>query len=307
MRVTTDIFRGLSAFPLTPTTDDAIDAVAFTRLVERLAQSPVDSITALGSTGSYAYLDRAERRQIVELAVSAAGEVPVLAGVGALRTRDVLRHAEDAQAAGARGLLLAPLTYQPLGEDEVLALFAELDAASSVPIVIYDNPGTTDFTFTDELHARISQLDNVASIKIPPVPGGADAIKARVDSLRAVVSPTVTIGISGDAVAADALLAGCDTWYSVLAGTLPGPCRAIVDAVASDDSATAREVSQQLSPLWDLFTAHGSYRVVSALAEELGLVGHPNLPRPVLGLDKGRRALLTEAVATLRELGLVDL
>lgn len=291
-----DPFVGLSAFPLTPVTDDAIDERAFSRIVAHLVEAGVDSVTALGSTGSYVYLDRGERRRVVELAVAAAGEVPVLAGVGGTRTRDVLRHTEDAQSAGADGLLLAPVTYQPLGAEEVFGLFSDVDAASSVPIVVYDNPGTTHFTFTDELHGRISELDRVVSIKIPPVTGGVEAARERIDSLRSVVSPTVTIGISGDPVAADALVAGCDAWYSVLAGTMPGPCRAIVDAVDAGDTDRVGELSADLAPLWELFDAHGSYRVVSAVAEELGLARHPTLPRPVLGLDEGSRARLREAL-----------
>ena len=53
------MFAGLSAFPLTPLDETgAIDEPAFERLVARLADAGVDSIGALGSTGSYAYLDR---------------------------------------------------------------------------------------------------------------------------------------------------------------------------------------------------------------------------------------------------------
>lgn len=298
---------GLSAFPLTPITHDTIDEAAFTGLVERVVEAGVDSITALGSTGSYPYLDRTERRRVVELAVSAAGVTPVLAGVGSVRTRDVLFHVEDAQTAGAAGVLVAPVTYQALGEEEVFGLFADVDAASSVPIVVYDNPGTTHVHFSDELHARISELEHVASIKIPPVTGGVAVVRRRVDALREMVSSTVTIGTSGDPVATDALLAGCDAWYSVLAGTLPAPCRAIQDAVRSGDAAGALEISEGLSPLWALFDAQGSYRVVAALAEELGLVRRDSLPRPVLGLDEGSRARLREGLATLREEGLVEI
>lgn len=304
--MTTTDLRGLSAFPLTPIVDDAVDEAAFARIVEQLDGSAVDSITALGSTGSYAYLDRDERRRVVELAVATAGDVPVLAGIGHVRTREVLRHADDAQAAGASGLLLAPVTYQALTDDEVFQLFADVDAAVSVPVVVYDNPGTTHVAFSDELYARISRLPYVAAIKIPPVTGGVDVVGARVDSLRSVIAPEVKIGISGDAVAADALLAGCDGWYSVLAGTLPGPCRAIVDAAADGDSAMAQRLSGRLYPLWQLFGAHGSYRVVAALAEELGLVQHPTLPRPVLPLDEGGRADVRAALTSLRDAGVVE-
>ncbi|WP_318843267.1 dihydrodipicolinate synthase family protein [Janibacter indicus] len=174
-----------------------------------------------------------------------------------------------------------------------------------MPVVVYDNPGTTHVAFSDELHARISRLPRVAAIKIPPVTGGVDVARARVDSLRSVIAPEVRIGISGDAAAADALVAGCDAWYSVLAGTLPGPCRAIVDATTAGDAQEAQRISGLLDPLWRLFGAHGSYRVVAALAEDLGLVAHPSLPRPVLPLDEGSRADVHAALASLRDDGLV--
>jgi len=296
------LFTGLSAFPLTPVTDAGIDATAFTGLIRRLADARVDSITALGSTGSYAYLNRSERRETIELAVAAAGDVPVFAGIGAVRTRDVLGHAQDAQNAGAAAVMLAPVSYQRLTDDEVYALFAEVAAASTVPVIVYDNPGTTGFTFTDDLHARIAALDPVAAIKIPPVAGGYPAIQARVNRLRAKIPADVAIGISGDAVAADALNAGCDAWYSVLGGTLPDPCRGIVDATRKGDAEKATELSDRLLPLWDLFAAYGSYRVVSALAENLGLVGHPNLPRPVHGLDRTARASLGSVLDQLADL-----
>lgn len=297
---------GLSAFPLTPINNDAggtIDETAFSNLIARLAAASVDSITVLGSTGSYAYLTAEERGRVVELAIDAAGDVPVLVGVGATRTRDVLRLAEHAQDAGAAGLLVAPVSYQPLSDDEVYGLFEDVNTATSVPVVVYDNPGTTHFTFSDDLHARIADLPRIASIKIPPVEGGPDAMQERIDTLRARIRAGVSIGISGDSVAAVALNAGCDAWYSVLGGTLPEVCQAIVDAAEASQPARATELSNQLNPLWDLFSQHGSYRVTSALAEELGLVVHPNLPRPVLGLDDTGRNHVRAALRALREGG----
>ena len=137
------MFTGLSAFPLTPLADDAIDEPAFIRLIERLAEAKVDSITALGSTGSYAYLSGEERSRVAHLAVEHAGGTPVFIGVGALRTSHVLANAEKAEQAGASGLLLAPMTYQPLTDDDVFELFRTVTANSSLPVIVYDNPGTT--------------------------------------------------------------------------------------------------------------------------------------------------------------------
>ncbi|RZQ61956.1 dihydrodipicolinate synthase family protein [Amycolatopsis suaedae] len=289
------MFTGLSAFPFTPVTGDGVDEAAYERLVARIAAAGADSIGALGSTGGYAYLSRAERARAAELAVRAAGSVPVIVGVGALRTRDVLGHVEDAQRAGAAAVLLAPMTYQPLTDDEVFGLYADVTANLSVPLVVYDNPGTTHVTFTDELHGRIARLPGVASVKIPPV----DADPGRIARLRSLLPPAVTIGVSGDAAAAKGLLAGADAWYSVLGGVLPEACLEITRAATAGDTARAGQLSDRLAPLWTLFARYGSYRVVSAIAVRLGLIGEPGLPAPVRPLDEDGRRAVDAALAVI--------
>ncbi|MFE5030668.1 dihydrodipicolinate synthase family protein [Streptomyces sp. NPDC056683] len=297
----TPVFTGLSAFPLTPiATDGDIDEEAFARLVRRLAAAGVDSIGALGSTGSYAYLTLPERARAARIAVEHADGVPVVVGIGALRTRDVLAAAEDAQHAGAAGVLLAPVSYQPLTGDEVFGLYEDVTAHLSVPLVVYDNPRTTRFTFTDELYARVGRLPRVASVKIPGVPADPAAALARVARLREILPPHVTVGVSGDASGAAGLIAGCDAWYSVTAGTLPGPVLAITRAALAGRAGRAQEESERLRPLWELFARHGSLRVIAAVAAELGLTPHDSLPRPLRGLSGDDHEQVADVLRRLR-------
>jgi len=286
------MFSGLSAFPLTPLNETAIDEAAFVRLIERLAIAGVDSICALGSTGSYAYLTRTQRARIAQIAVRHAQGVPVMVGIGALRTRDVLDLAQDAQQAGARGVLLAPVSYQPLANDEVFSLFEAVTRSLSIPLCVYDNPRTTHFEFSDELHGRIAQLPNVASIKIPPVPADPDAARARVERLRALIPTHVTIGVSGDASGSNGLLAGCDAWYSVIAGLFPQAALAITRAARAGNAQEARQLADRLAPLWTLFSQYGSVRVIAAAAELRGLVAAPSLPLPLRSLEGDARQRL---------------
>lgn len=137
----------------------------------------------------------------------------------------MLRLAEHAQDAGAAALLVAPVSYQPLSDDEVYGLFEDVNAAASVPVVVYDNPGTTHFTFSDDLHARIADLARIASIKIPPIEGGPDVVQERIDTLRARIRAGVTIGISGDYVAAEALNAAATPGTAPWEGPFPRPVR----------------------------------------------------------------------------------
>ncbi|MEV7392769.1 dihydrodipicolinate synthase family protein [Streptomyces sp. NPDC091215] len=293
------MFHGLSAFSLTPTNEDGIDGTAYATLVARLAAAGVDSVGALGSTGGYAYLTRGERAHALKIAVEAADGTPVMAGIGALRTSRVLALAEDAQKAGASAVLLAPMTYQPLTEDEVFGLYEDVTRELSVPLCVYDNPGTTHVHFSDELHGRIAQLPNVGSIKIPGVPDDPAQAKARIDTLRALIPDTVTIGVSGDWMAVRGLNAGCDAWYSVIGGTFPLTAIALTRAAQAGHAGPATDLSDALEPLWALFRRHGSLRVMSAAASHLGLTGEPNLPRPLRGLDEAARQDVVEALDAL--------
>ncbi|WP_166255007.1 dihydrodipicolinate synthase family protein [Marinobacter salicampi] len=287
------MFSGLSAFPLTPMNEHGLDEAAFVRLIERLVAAKVDSIGVLGSTGNYAYLTMAERARIVRLAVEHADRVPVIAGIGALRTRDVRALVDDAQVAGVAGVLLAPMSYQKLLPDEVFGLYETVTGALSVPLCVYDNPGTTQFVFSDELHGHIARLPNVASIKIPGVPEVPAEAEARVARLRSQIPAHVTLGVSGDAFAARGLNAGCEAWYSVIGGVFPATALAITRAAEAGDVLEATRLSDRLEPLWRLFGEHGgSLRVVAAAAELLGLIEAPCLPLPLKALGgEGRRQL----------------
>ena len=294
------LFTGLSAFPLTPLTGETLDEDAFVGLIERLVLAGVDSITALGSTGSYAYLDTDERARVAQLTVESALDIPVLIGVGALRTRDVLANVASAEAAGAQGLLLAPVSYQPLTDDEVFGLFRTVTESTDLPVVVYDNPGTTHFTFTTELYSRVAALEGVASIKIPGSPASPGGWDERIGEIRAAIGTEVTIGISGDAHGAEGLIAGCDAWYTAVGGTIPEPLLEITRAAELGNAQLARELSAELQPLWDLFTEFGgSLRVSAAIAEHLGLVGPASLPLPVRDLDEAAKRKVAEVAESL--------
>lgn len=295
---------GLSAFPLTPLKDGQLDQTAFIGLVQRLVAAGVDSITVLGSTGSYMYLDRAERERVIRLAVQHAAGIPVLAGVGAMRTEHVLAHIDDARAAGAAGVLLAPVGYQRLDDDEVFELFRAATGRSELPVVVYDNPSTSHFTFSNQLYGRIAQLPGIISIKVPGVPADPEKARAHVAAIRAVLPEHVGIGVSGDAFGAAGLIAGCDTWFTAVGGTIPVPMLGITRAVQAGEPAKALALSEDLQPLWELIGQCGSLRVSAAIAERQGLAAPDCLPLPVQGLKPDQRAQLA---LMLDRLGLASL
>ena len=292
------LFHGLSAFPITPADEDGrVDTHSLTRLLGRLKSAGVDSVGLLGSTGIYAYLTRPERQRAIEAAAEAlAGSIPLIVGVGALRTDDARRLAQDAQAGGANGLLLAPVSYTPLTDAEVFQHFVAVAGASDIPLCIYNNPGTTHFTFSDELLVRLSAVPGIVAVKTPaPAPGEA---ALRLHELRARLPAGFAVGYSGDWHAPWAVLAGGAAWCSVAGGLLPAPCLALMRAAEAGEAAELRRLDAAFAPLWDLFKQHGSLRVVYAAANLLGLT-QAQPPRPILGLPAAERACVERVLAGL--------
>ncbi|WP_337267567.1 dihydrodipicolinate synthase family protein [Oryzifoliimicrobium ureilyticus] len=293
----TDLFHRLSAFPPTPANAEGhVDDASLSRLVERLQNAGVHSIGLLGSTGAHAFLSRAERRRAIEIARDAVGgTVPLIVGVGALRTDEAIALARDAAAAGADGLLLAPVSYTPLTDEEVYQHFVAVAGASSTPLCIYNNPSTTKFTFSARLLERLSQIDAIVAVKMP-LPAEGDA-RREIAELRSRLGKGFAIGYSGDWGAADALLAGADAWYSVIAGLLPRQALALTAAARGGDQARTLKLNAAFEPLWELFREFGSFRVVYAIGDILGLF-HADPPRPVLPLGASERQRVAEALET---------
>lgn len=285
-RMDNRMFTGLSAFPLTPMDSDGIvDTDALAVLVGRLATAGVDSIGLLGSTGGYAYLDRAERARAVAAAVeAAAGRVAVIVGVGSMRTRWSQHLAADAERAGADGLLMAPMSYLPLTSDEVAQHYRAVAGTTGLSLCIYNNPGTTNFVFSDALIAQLAAIPTIAAIKMP-APQNRD-YSTELAVLRATSPDNFRIGYSGDWIAAQALLAGADAWYSVIGGLLPEHALRLTRAAQGGRQTEAEALDQAFSPLWALFRTYGSARLMYVIADRLGLrVGDP--PLPIRRVDDG--------------------
>ena len=237
----------------------------------------------------------------MEAAVEAvAGRVPVLVGVGALRTDEAVRMAQDAKGAGAEAGLLAAMSYTPLTEDEVFVHCETVARESGLPLCLYDNPGTTHFRFTPALVGRLARVPGIVAIKSPaPEPDGAAEHLA---ALRAVVPAGFSLGYSGDWNARRGPAGG-------RRGLVQRPRRAVPAARPWRSSGRSRRgtpprrsrLNARLEPLWGLFRTYSSLRVIYACADLLGLC-RAAPPRPILPLGGEARRQVADTLAAL-ELG----
>ncbi|HEY9235510.1 MAG TPA: dihydrodipicolinate synthase family protein, partial [Phenylobacterium sp.] len=203
----------------------------------------------------------------------------------------------DAAAAGADALLLAPVSYTPLGEKEVHEHFVEVASATDLPLCIYNNPTTTHFTFSDVLIARLAAHPKIVAVKNPSAPVAENP--ERHAALAALLPGGFALGYSGDWNAARAVLAGGVGWYSVIAGLLPEPALKLMRAAQAGDVSEVDRINAAFGPLWGLFRELTGYRIVYAVANAMGLTD-AQPPRPILPLaaaDQQRVMMATRKLA----------
>ena len=116
--------------------------------------------------------------------------------------------------------------------------------------------------------------------------------------MRDAVPDGFSLGYSGDWNSTEALLAGGDTWYSVIAGLFPQTSMAIIRAVQNGEADEARRLNTKLQPLWDLFKEFSSLRVVYASANLLGIC-RAAPPRPILPLSEAAQQRVADMLKTL--------
>jgi len=286
-------FEGVIPAAMTPfTAGDEIDVEALAANVAWMRDAGCTGFVACGTMGEASTLSAAERRLVIETAV-AASDAPVTAGVSAGTPRDAIGYATDAAAAGAQSLMLLPPVGYTADDRELIAFYRAVAAATSLPIMAYNNPvasGGTDMA--PELIARLGgEVEDVVAIK--ECSGDARRIAALLQ-----VDPALEVLVGGDDWALEGFCAGATGWVSGVACVAPHESVELFEASRDGDLPRARAVYARLLPLARLDMTPKLVQYFKAGIDAVGRLGGPCRP-PRLPLDEDERARLDAAVAAL--------
>lgn len=151
---------GIMVALITPFTKDqkSIDFAALDQHVNRMIDAGVHGLVPGGSTGEFTALTTQERKQLLEQVVkSAAGRVPVVAGIGALETESALDLAAHAGKSGASATMVVPPFYDALTLEELHEYLSDIHQASGLPIVYYNIPSASGMKLSPEEMAGLSK------------------------------------------------------------------------------------------------------------------------------------------------------
>jgi 4-hydroxy-tetrahydrodipicolinate synthase len=256
--------------PFTP--DGSVDLDRAAALADRLVTDGNDGLVVSGTTGESPTVHRQEKVDLLRAVVDAVGDrAHVVAGVGSNDTAHAVLMAQDAEKAGAHGLLSVTPYYNKPPQEGVIAHMKEVVASTSLPVMLYDLPGRTAIPMTTETLVRLAELDQVVAIK--------DA-KHDLEASSWVMSRADLAYYSGDDAWTLPLLAiggvgvvGTSTHF-VAART-----KVMVETFLAGDVDKARALHEELLPIFTgIFRAPGTI-LVKAAFELLGFpVGGVRLP-----------------------------
>ena len=162
-------FRGSYTVSVTPFTQDgsAIDIGALKDFIDWQLDVGVPGVIALGSTGEFLTVNDEERRLLVDTYVNHInGRIPVVIGTMNAHTPNAVRYSREAEAQGADGLMIIPPYYYTPTEDEIFNYYAAIDEAISIPVMLYNNPVTSNVDMSAALVARLCKnLESIQYIK----------------------------------------------------------------------------------------------------------------------------------------------
>jgi 4-hydroxy-tetrahydrodipicolinate synthase len=271
-------FRGIIAYPITPfTADNAVDLLTYRHLVESLVTSGSHGIAPLGSTGVLPYLTDDERDAVTEATLQQVdGRVPVLVGVSHLTTAGVVRHARFAEQAGAAAVMVIPMSYWKLTDDEIFRHYDRVASAISVPIMAYNNPATGGLDMSPALLKRLLEIPNVTMIK------ESTGDVQRMQALHQLLGEEVAFYNGSNPLALAAFAAGATGWCTAAPNIIPELNLGLYQAVQRQDLAEARQLFYQQFELLQFIVAKGLPRAIKAglelLGQEAGELRAPLLP-----------------------------
>jgi 4-hydroxy-tetrahydrodipicolinate synthase len=268
----TDSFRGSYTVAVTPFTegDQQVDVEALRGYLDWQLDVGVPGIIVLGTTGEFLTITEDERALIVETTVQHInGRIPVLVGAMNAYTPVAVRNSTSAEELGADGLMILPPYYYTPTDDEIFGYYKAISEAVSIPIMLYNNPVTSNVDMSAGLVARLTKaFENVRYIK------ESSQDLARITDIIEATDGVMNV-YAGERIV-DSYLLGAIGYVNPYGNYIPRPSHRIFDYLGQGRIDDARKVERIINRIDHIIAAghptYGHQCYSKALAAR---AGHP--------------------------------
>lgn len=289
-----NVFKGIIAYPITPFDEnEKVDIALFKKLLERLVTSGAHGVAPLGSTGVLPYLTDEEKEAITEATISQVnGKVPVLVGVSNLTTERTIYHAKFAEKAGADAVMIIPMSYWKLTDNEIVQHYDAVAKQISIPIMAYNNPATGGVDMSPTLLKRLLEIPNVTMIK------ESTGDVQRMHYLRKELGEDVAFYNGSNPLALAAFAAGATGWCTAAPNLIPELNIGLYNAIQNNDLVEAQKIFYKQINLLQFIVNKGLPRAIKAGLTILGEDGG-HLRSPLKPLSESEVAELKTIISTI--------
>jgi dihydrodipicolinate synthase/N-acetylneuraminate lyase len=273
------------------TADDKLDLPLFEKNLSAQLDAGVDGIILGGTLGEASVLSNDEKFELVRFAVSQAGKAPVIMNIAEGSTRDALALAKAAEKNGASGLMMLPPMRYKSDHRETVTYFKTVANATSLPIMIYNNPVDYKIEVTLDMFDELQSAANIQAVK---------------ESTRDVSNVTRMINRFGDrfkilcgvdTLALEELQMGAHGWVAGLVCAFPRETVAIFRLAKAGRIAEALKIYRWFLPLLEL-DIHPKLVQYIKLAEMQAGIGSETVRAPRLTLVGAERETVLNIINT---------
>ncbi|MGY2491853.1 4-hydroxy-tetrahydrodipicolinate synthase [Cupriavidus sp. CP313] len=274
---------------VTPMRAGSLDLPGAARLAERYVEAGVNGLIILGTTGEGSLLSTHERQVFTAAVLEAVhGELPVMAGVGAVDTRAVCAQVAELDAFDLAGYLVPPPYYLRPSDEGIVWHFNEVARATERPLMLYNVPKRTGCAMSPALIRSLLAQPQISAVK-----------ECDAGNLRALVNdPHVTVLCGEDAALLDHLLAGGAGVIAASSHIRPDLFVRLLHLAQTGRLRAARALFAKLAPLISLMFAEPNPAPVKAALALSGVIS-PETRLPLLPASPALVQRLEEAMALL--------
>ncbi len=277
--------------------DGTVNFSKLGELVDWHLASGTDAIVALGTTGESATMTDEEDDAVCEYVLKrVAGRIPVIAGSGSNCTATMLAKSLRYQAMGAQGLLIISPYYNKTNEEGMYRHFATVADAVNIPCILYNVPGRTGCSISENVVRRLAGHENIMGIK------EASGNMSYATKIARYLNENFVMYSGNDDLIVPILSVGGSGVISVWANIMPRETHDMVMAYLSGDTKAALEAQlKYLELINGLFLEVNPIPVKAALNMMGWEVGPCRMP--LYEMSEGAAAKLRTA---LEKVGLVQ-
>ena len=285
------MLKGSLVALITPINQDgSINYEQLHDLIDWHIENGTDGIVAVGTTGESATLPVEEHLAVIEATVKHVNKrVPVIAGTGANNTVEAIALSKAAEQAGADYTLSVVPYYNKPSQEGIYQHFKAIAEATSIPMVIYNVPGRTVVSMSNDTILRLAEIPNIVGVK-----EASSNIGNNIELINSV--PEGFAVLSGDdPTGLPFMLCGGHGVVTVAANVAPKLFADMCRAALEGDIATARRLNEQLIPIYNTMFCEPS---PAAPKWGLSLLGkcEPHVRLPLVTLTEAGQAKVRAAL-----------